>query len=63
MPPRRSRRLHSPPATRSTADGPARGLAAGSYTWPNGNVYDGEWRDGKRAGRGELSRGGGGGGG
>ena len=23
-----------------------------TYTWPNGNKYDGEWRDGKRTGQG-----------
>ena len=27
--------------------------AAGKFTWPSGEVYEGEWKDGKRDGKGE----------
>ena len=27
--------------------------AAGKYTWADGRVYEGEWKDGKRNGKGE----------
>ena len=29
---------------------------AGRYTWASGSVYDGEWKDDRRAGRGARER-------
>ena len=29
-------------------------VLSGTYTWPSGNVYDGEWKDNHRTGRGSA---------
>ena len=34
---------------------------AGVYKWPDGSMYDGEWKDGKPHGRGAVGAGRGGG--